>query len=82
MSLVSVQEIICRKWTDLSMTNKDIDCVHSLARHDTSGIIFSDRNGQPLSCDDDSDGSDDDTYIPSDTDDSDYRFWSGEFTNH
>ena len=71
MSLASVQEIICRKWTDLSMTNKVIDCVHSLARRNPCGIIFSNCNGQPLSHDDAFTGSYDNTYLPSETDDDD-----------
>ena len=53
------------------MTNKVIDCVHSLARRNPCGIIFSNCNGQPLSHDDAFTGSYDNTYLPSETDDDD-----------
>ena len=74
MRLASGQEILRRKWTARPMPNEFIYCAHALSRRDPRGIIFSDRNGQHLYRDNASDDSDDDTYIPSDTDDSDYIF--------
>ena len=74
MRLASGQEILRCKWTALPMPNEFMYCAHALSCPDPCGIIFSDPNGQPLSRDNASDDSDDDTYIPSDTDDSDYIF--------
>ena len=56
------------------MTNAIIDCVHDLALRYPCRLIFYNRNCQPLSHDYASGDSDDDTYLPSDIDDSDYDY--------
>ena len=70
MRIASGWENLHSKWTYLPMPNEVIGSVHVLARHNPRGLIFSNRNGQPLSYDDAFDDSDCDTYLCSDTDDS------------
>ena len=53
------------RWTSLPMPNEVIDRVHRMARqeHGNNGLLFEDRNHNPL-VDPDDDGADDSTYHP------------------
>ena len=59
-------------WTSLPMPNEVIDRVHRMARqeHGNNGLLFEDRNHNPL-VDPDDDGEDDSTYHPEEDDNSD-----------
>ena len=60
------------RWTSLPMPNKVIDRVHRMAHqeHGNNGLLFEDRNHNPL-VDPDDDGEDDSTYHPEEDDNSD-----------
>ena len=57
------------RWIKLPMPNEVVDRVHKLARRKSEGIIFLERNQQPLH--EESDGASDDnsTYVPEDDED-------------
>ena len=59
-------------WTSLPMPNEVIDWVHRMARqeHGNNGLLFEDRNHNPL-VDPDDDGEDDSTYHPNEDDNRD-----------
>ena len=59
-------------WTILPMPNEVIDWVHRMARqeHGNTGLLFEDRNHNPL-VDPDDDGEDDSTYHPDEDDNHD-----------
>ena len=59
-------------WTSLPMPNKVIDRVHRMAcqEHGNNGLLFEDRDHNPL-VDPDDDGDDDSTYHPEEDDNSD-----------
>ena len=60
------------RWTSLPMPNEVIDRVHRMAHqeHGNNGLLFEDRNHNPL-VDPDDDGEDDSTYHPEEDDNSD-----------
>ena len=60
------------RWTSLPMPNEVIDRVHRMAQqeHGNNGLLFEDRNHNPLVGPDD-DGEDDSTYHPGDDEDND-----------
>ena len=60
------------RWTSLPMPNEVIDQVHRMAcqEHGNNGLLFEDRNHNPL-VDPDDDGEDDSTYHPNKDDNSD-----------
>ena len=70
----SGQKIVHQKWNTLPIPNEVTDCVHALTHSNSRRIIFFSRNYKPLSHDDVSNESDDETYLPSDTDDSKHDY--------
>ena len=60
MSLETGRKITCRSWTAMPMPSDVIDRVRALAGKERPGLLFRDRNGQPLDADDIDD--DDESY--------------------
>ena len=66
MSLETGRKISCRNWTPMPMPRDAIDRVRALASADKPGLLFRDRNGQPLDAGDVED--DDESYDPANDD--------------
>ena len=52
MNLASGRRITCRSWTRIPAPQDVIDRVHALAKNERPGLLFRNRNGQPLDAED------------------------------